>query len=94
MAIVPLSILLMHDCDCKQFFGLFRRIISPLKYYKCTPDRGERVSWRIGKPSRAKALCCKIRSGACVMNKVAEEEFFLKIEIHVSLLLSICISFT
>ena len=94
MEIVPLSIPLMHDCDCKQFLGLFWRIISALKYYKCTPDRGKRVSWRVGKPSRDELFCCKIRSGACVMNKIAEEELFLKTEIHVSLLLSIRIFFT
>ena len=94
MAIVPLSILLMHDCECKQFLGLFWRIISALKYYKCTHDRGKRVSQRVGKPSRAEVLCCKIRSGACVMNKIAEEELFLKTEIHVSLLVSVCIFFT
>ena len=93
MAIVPLSILLMHDCDCKHFFCLFWRIISTLKYYKCTLDRGKRLSYRVGKPSRAEVLYCKIRSGACVMNKIAEEELFLKIEIHVLLLLSICIFF-
>ena len=84
----------MHDCDCKQFLGFFQRVILALKYYKCTPDKGKRVSWRIGKPSRAKALCCKIRSGACVMNKIAEEELLLKPETHVSFLLSICIFFT
>ena len=94
MAIVPLSILLMHDCDCKHFLGLFQRIISALKYYKCTHDRGKGVSWRVEKPSRVEVLCCKIRSGTCVMNKIAEEELFLKTEIHVSLLLSICIFFT
>ena len=93
MAIVPLFILLMHDCDWKQSVGLFWRIISALKYYKCTPDRGKRVSWRVRKPSRAEVLYCKIRSSAYVMNKIVEEELFLKTKIHVSLLLSIHIFF-
>ena len=46
MAIVPLFILLMHDCDWKQSVGLFRRIVSALEQYNALPKEGERVkSW-------------------------------------------------
>ena len=76
------------------FLGSFQRIISALKYYKCTPDRGIKSYLGVWKASRVEVLRCKIRSGACVMSKIVEEELFLKTKIHVSLLLSICIFFT